>query len=123
MTEGRTILIVEDNEANMELAAFILEEAGFEVVRAMDGAGALAALRRAIPDVVLLDIHLPGTDGLQLLKEVRALPGAERVPVLALTAHAMRGDRERFLAGGFDGYIAKPISVKTFVSEILSHLA
>ncbi len=122
MTGGRTILGGEDNEANMELAACILEDAGFAVVQAVDAASALTALRRGVPDLVLLDIHLPGTDGLKLLKEIRALPGAERLPVLALTAHAKRGDRERFLAGGFDGYIAKPISVKTFVQEILAHL-
>jgi len=120
MTQGKRILVVEDDPASMELAAFILEDAGFAVARATDAVAAVEALGTLMPDIVLMDIHLPGCDGLELLKRVRALPGSERLKILALTAHAMRGDRERFLEEGFDGYIAKPISVRTFVKDVLS---
>ncbi len=117
------VLVVEDDEVNLELAAFLLEEAGFEVRAARDLDEARRALQAEAPDVLLMDMSLNGADGLELVAELRADPGLRRLPVLALTAHAMRGDRERFLAAGCDGYIAKPIDVKTFVHEVARHLA
>lgn len=117
------VLVVEDDEVNLELAVFLLEEAGFEVRAARDLDEARRALQAEAPDVLLMDMSLRGADGLELVAELRADPRLGRLPVLALTAHAMRGDRERFLAAGCDGYIAKPIDVKTFVHEVARHLA
>jgi two-component system cell cycle response regulator DivK len=122
MPEAR-LLVVEDNEVNLELAVFLLEEAGFDVRAARDLDEARRALQAEAPDLVLMDMNLHGADGLELVAELRADPRFQRVPVLALTAHAMRGDRERFLAAGCDGYIAKPIDVKSFVQEVARHLA
>ena len=122
MSESRRpplVLVVEDNELNLELVQFLLEEAGVlvEVARDPDEA------RRApeLPDVVLMDMSLPGTDGLTLVRQLRARPGWGAVPVVAVTAQAMRGDRERFLAGGCAGYISKPIDPLRFVDTVLSY--
>lgn len=123
MLEADTILVVEDNEQNLELVEFLLEEAGLQVWKARDAEEARARLAAGRPDLVLMDMQLPGTDGLSLVEEIRRDPVSGRLPILALTAHAMRGDRERFLAGGCDGYIAKPINVATFVDEVRAALA
>jgi len=121
--EADTILVVEDNEQNLELVEFLLEEAGLKVRKARDAEEARAQLAAGRPDLVLMDMQLPGTDGLTLVEELRRDPRFARIPVLALTAHAMRGDRERFIAGGCDGYIAKPINVTSFVDEVQAALA
>jgi len=118
---GRTILIVEDNEQNMELASFLLEEAGVDVRQATNPEEAHTQMQKGTPDLVLMDMSLGGTDGLSLVGEIRGKYGAG-FPILALTAHAMRGDKERFLAGGCDGYISKPINTKTFVTEVRGYL-
>lgn len=115
-------LLVEDNEQNLELASFLLAEAGFELVATRDLDEARRVLRTFTPDVVLMDMNVKGADGLALVQEIRAEPRLQGVPVLALTAHAMRGDRERFLAAGCDGYLPKPIDVKSFVQEVARHL-
>jgi CheY-like chemotaxis protein len=117
----KTILVVEDNEQNLELVQFLLEEAGHLVVAARDAGTARIAFRSAMPDLVLMDMHLPGRDGLSLVREFRLDPLGGDVPIVALTAHAMRGDRERFLAGGCTGYIAKPIDAGTFADEVARH--
>ncbi len=119
----KVVLIVEDNEQNMELATFLLEEAGYEVRQAVDAAGLRAAVARGLPDLFLMDMNLGSVDGLDLVAELRRDPGTGAIPILAITAHAMRGDRERFLAGGCDGYIPKPIDAKTFVGQIRDALA
>lgn len=115
-------LLVEDNEQNLELASFLLVEAGFELRAARDLEEARRTLSAWTPDVVLMDMEVRGANGLLLLAEMRAEPRLQRVPVLALTAHAMRGDRERFLAAGCDGYLAKPIDVKSFAQDVARHL-
>lgn len=115
------VLLVEDNEQNMELASYLLEEAGMEVWKATSAEEAVRELARGRPDIVLLDMNLAGQDGLALVSAVRRAHGAE-VPIIALTAHAMRGDRERFLAGGCTGYITKPIQTRTFVAEVKAYL-
>jgi len=120
---ARVVLVVEDNEQNMELATYLLEEAGFEVQQATSPDEARRALARQRPDLVLMDMSLGGVDGLSIVAELRRKPELAPLPILALTAHAMRGDRERFLQGGCDGYIPKPIDVKTFVREIEAALA
>ena len=114
----RDILIIEDNRQNLELVQFLLEEAGHRVRSAPDARGARAELERQVPDLVLMDMQLPGTDGLELVAELRGDRRFRHLPIVALTAHALRGDRERFLAGGCDGYIAKPIDVATFALQV-----
>ena len=118
MAEERDILIIEDNRQNLELVQFLLEEAGHRVRSAADARGARAELERQVPDLVLMDMQLPGTDGLELVAELRGDRRFQHLPIVALTAHALRGDRERFLAGGCDGYIAKPIDVATFALQV-----
>jgi len=112
------ILLVEDNDQNRELFEFLLEEAGYEIVSAPDAVSAREAFNAELPDLVLMDMSLPGIHGLDLVREIRGLPGGSDVPVIAVTALAMRGDKEKFLAGGCDGYIAKPIEPAAFVSEV-----
>jgi CheY-like chemotaxis protein len=113
-------LVVEDNEVNRRLVREVLGHKGHTVEEVVNAGDAIAALGRTpLPDVVLLDIDVPG-GGLTVAAHVRATPALAGLTVIALTALAMRGDRERFLAAGCDGYIAKPISVRTFVSEVES---
>ena len=121
-TERATVLIVEDNEQNMELTSFLLEEAGYRVRQASSPAQATEAIAREKPDLVLMDMDLGGHDGLSFVAELRRAP-ENRFPIVALTAHAMRGDRERFLTGGCTGYISKPISTRTFVADVAAFLA
>ncbi len=122
MADGRVILVVEDNEQNLELVDFLLEESGAEVRKARDASEAWEQLARGNPDLILMDMQLPEADGLTLVAQIRRDPALAEIPVIALTAHAMRGDRERFIAGGCDGYISKPINVETFVSEVGRYL-
>jgi CheY-like chemotaxis protein len=122
---ARRVLVVEDNDMNMQLVEFLLEEGGFEIVKATSGEEALSITGSgdaAGTDLILMDIHLPGMDGLSVVRAMKADPRTARVPILALTAHAMRGDRDRFLEAGCDGYISKPIDVKTFITSIESYL-
>lgn len=122
---GRTILVVEDNDMNMQLVEYLLEERGYAIAKATSGEEALAVAgdaTRALPDLILMDIHLPGVDGLSVVRKIKGDERTRNVPILALTAHAMRGDKDRFLEAGCDGYISKPIDVKTFVSAIEQYL-
>ena len=116
------VLVVEDNVANMSLAVFLLRSAGHTVLSAMNAEAGLAMARDEQPDLILMDIQLPGMDGLQatlLLKETEA---TRRIPVIALTALAMKGDEERIRAAGCDGYIAKPMEYREFLAVIATHL-
>ena len=119
-----TVLVVEDNDMNMQLVEYLLEEGGYTTVKATSGEEALEVARNVVPrpDLVLMDIHLPGMDGLSVVREMKADARTSAIPILALTAHAMRGDRDRFLESGCDGYISKPIDVKTFIASIESYL-
>jgi CheY-like chemotaxis protein len=119
----RKILVVEDNDMNMQLVEFLLEEGGYDIVKATSGEEALAITRgENAPDLILMDIHLPGMDGLSVVRAMKSDERTSRIPILALTAHAMRGDKDRFLEAGCDGYISKPIDVKTFISSIEQYL-
>ena len=123
--DRRKILVVEDNDMNMQLVEFLLEEGGYDIVKATSGEEALALTRESnggAPDLILMDIHLPGMDGLSVVRAMKEDARTARIPILALTAHAMRGDRDRFLDAGCDGYISKPIDVKTFVASIERYL-
>ncbi len=123
ITNGRRVLVVEDNDMNMQLVEYLLEEGGVNIVKATSGEEALTITRSADPfDLILMDIHLPGMDGLSVVREMKGDARTARVPILALTAHAMRGDKDRFLDAGCDGYISKPIDVKTFLSSIEQYL-
>ena len=123
MAKGR-ILVVEDNDMNMQLVEFLLEEGGYDILKATSGEEALALTRSGAgpPDLILMDIQLPGMDGLSVVRAMKSDAATRRIPILALTAHAMRGDRDRFLEAGCDGYISKPIDVKTFISAIEGYL-
>ena len=115
------ILVVEDDEWSRRIVVDLLQMRGHEVVEAMDAASARAGLARS-PELVLLDIQFPGGNGVQILAEVRAAAGLTELPVIALTASAMSGDRERFLRQGFTAYMSKPIDVKTFGPTVESYL-
>jgi len=118
--EIRSVLLVEDNEQNRELVEYLLGEAGLRVVSAANAASALEVVRREPVDLILLDMRIPGSEGVDLVGDLRAASGRSRPIIVALTAHAMRGDRERFLAAGCDEYIAKPIETSTFVDRLRS---
>jgi two-component system cell cycle response regulator DivK len=118
-----TVLVIEDNPANMTLAEFLLQSKGHTVLKATD---AEAGVRMAIeeqPTLILMDIQLPGMDGLQAIGLLKASPLTSGIPVIALTALAMKGDEERIRAAGCDGYIAKPIRYKDFLATIGERLA
>ena len=120
-----TVLVVEDNDMNMQLVEYLLEEGGYEIAKASSGEEALAATHdpeKPPPDLILMDIHLPGMDGLSVVRELKSHPRTAHIPILAITAHAMRGDRDRFLEAGCDGYLSKPIDVKTFLATIGKHV-
>ncbi len=116
------ILIVEDSPDNMKLFRTLLTRRGHEVVGLSGGDGMLDTIAREQPALVLMDIQLPGKDGFALLSEIRGSPHAG-VRVLALTAHAMQGDRDRALAAGFDGYITKPIDIRSFPEQVQQAVA
>jgi two-component system cell cycle response regulator DivK len=120
---GELILIVEDNQRNLKLARDLLRHAGFWTVEAGTAGEGVDLVRERRPDLVLMDIQLPDSDGVSALRSIRADPAIAATPVVAVTAFAMKGDRERFLAAGFDGYLSKPIDVKDFAAQVRDHLA
>jgi two-component system cell cycle response regulator DivK len=117
---GRLVLVVEDNDKNRKLARDLLGFRGFRVAEATTATDALIAARAEPPDLVLMDVALPDMDGVEALRLLRSDPLTKDVPVVAVTAFAMKGDRERLLDAGFDGYVAKPIDARTFVDELSS---
>jgi two-component system cell cycle response regulator DivK len=114
----RTALLIEDNEQNRYLATFLLEQHGYRVVAAVDGQAALSALDGLVPDVILLDMQLPGMDGYDVARLLRRLDSLRATPIVAVTSYAMVGDREKSLEAGCNGYIEKPIDPETFIHEI-----
>lgn len=117
-----TILIIEDNEQNLYLATYLLEQNGFTVTAALNGPDGIAMASRNRPDMILLDIQLPGMDGYAVAQALRRNPALKDVPVVAVTSYAMVGDRERALAAGCNGYLEKPINPDTFLNEIGKYL-
>ncbi len=117
-----TVLLVEDNPANMKLGRLLLESMGHTVVGATDAEAALLLARDSQPDLILMDIQLPGMDGLAAVKVLKHDQGTRTIPVIALTALAMKGDEERIRVAGCDGYIAKPIRYQEFLATVASHL-
>jgi len=116
------ILIIEDNPANIELMSFLLSAYGHAPLSAADGPRGVAAARSERPDLIACDVNLPGMDGFSVLAELKGDPALAAVPILAVTALAMTGDREKVLAAGFDGYISKPIEPESFVAELEAFL-
>ena len=117
-----TVLVVEDNPANMTLAKFLIESAGHTVLGATDAEAGLTLARDAKPDLILMDIQLPGMDGLEATAILKGDDATRAIPVIALTALAMKGDEARIRAAGCDGYIAKPLAYREFLASIAAHL-
>ena len=119
---GEIVLLIEDNEANSLLATAVLEREGFHVEVASSAAEANRLLRAVIPAVILMDVQLPGEDGLTYTRELKAGRSTSRIPIVALTAHAMAGDRERAMNAGCAGYLSKPIDTRAFAAQVREFL-
>jgi CheY-like chemotaxis protein len=117
------ILIVEDNPRNLRLARDVLNHGGYRTIEAGSAEDGLALARTHQPELVLMDVQLPGMDGVQALGSLRGDPVTAGIRVVALTAQAMKGDRARFLAAGFDGYLEKPLSVRDLPGQVAAMLA
>ena len=120
---GEPILVVDDNATNVKLLTFLLQGRGYEVRAAADAERALATLSEFRPRLILMDIQLPGIDGLTLTRQLRADPAMRDVLIVAVTAYAMTGDAERAIEAGCDGFISKPIDTRAFPAEVASYLA
>jgi CheY-like chemotaxis protein len=116
------ILIVEDNPANLELMRYLLNAHGHTIMSAADGEQGIEIVRKELPDLVLCDVQLPKLDGYEVIRQLKDDPVCGRIPLIAITAFAMVGDRDRMLTAGFDGYMPKPITPETFVSEVEAFL-
>ncbi|MEL6318040.1 MAG: response regulator [Pseudomonadota bacterium] len=119
---SRTILIVEDNDLNMRLFTDLLSAEGFRVLQSGDGVTALETARQERPDLILMDIQLPQVSGLEVTKWLKEDESLRHIPVIAVTAFAMKGDEQRIRDGGCEAYISKPISVASFVDTVKAHL-
>jgi len=122
MTRTSLILVVEDNEANQMLTSSVLEREGYRVQLAGSSEEAIERLNAQAPDLILMDIQLPGRDGLDLTRQLKADPTTASIPIVALTALAMIGDRDRTLEAGCAGYISKPINTRTFAAGVRKFL-
>jgi two-component system cell cycle response regulator DivK len=116
------ILIVEDDDPSRELVAFLLERSGYTILSAIDGAAGIESALADSPDLIISDLQMPRIDGYELARRLLRDSQWRRVPLIAVSAFSMRGDREKALAAGFDGYFAKPISPETFVQEVTEFL-
>ncbi len=115
---GAQILVVEDNAKNMKLVRDVLLATGYRALEATTGGQALALASEHVPDLVLMDIRLPDMDGPETLSRLKLDERTEAIPVIAVTAQAMRGDREQFLAAGFDGYLSKPVDIDELLETV-----
>ena len=115
---GELVLIVDDNDRNLRLARGVLRHAGVRTLEAGTAAAALELAAEESPDIILMDIRLPDLDGAEALRRLKQDARTAAIPVVALTSFAMKGDREWFLGAGFDGYVAKPISVREFPDQV-----
>ena len=116
------ILLVEDNEKNLKLLRDVLTAKGYRVLEATTGEAAVELALAEEPRLVLMDVQLPGIDGVEALRRLRADASTAPIPVLALTAQAMEGDRERFLAAGFDGYLSKPVDIVELLATVATYM-
>jgi len=115
---GEHVLVVEDNEMNMKLVRDVLHAKGFATLEAVTGEEGIALAREHLPSLVLMDVQLPGIDGIEALARIRADDRTASIPVVAVTAQAMHGDRERFLEAGFDAYLSKPVDVFELIGTV-----
>lgn len=122
MATPTRVLVVEDNPLNLKLVRDVLRRAGFEVIEARSGEEGVAQWRACTPDMILMDLQLPGIDGTQAMRMIKEDPGGTDIPIVALTAFAMSEDRERALSSGFDGYLSKPISVRDLPRQVSEFL-
>jgi CheY-like chemotaxis protein len=120
---GEQILIVDDNATNLKLVAYLMKANGYDVETALDAESAIEAIRLRRPQVVLMDIQLPGIDGLELTRRLKANPETREIVIIAVTAYAMKGDQDKALAAGCDDYITKPIDTRQLPETIARHLA
>ena len=118
----RKILIVEDNEDSRELVVKVLKNKGYQTIEAADGEEALEKAAAEKPDLVLLDISIPKIDGYEVARRLKSNEELKDIPIVALTAHAMKGDREKVIVAGFEGYISKPINVRELPDQVRSYL-
>ena len=119
---GKKLLLVEDNPVNRRLAMFLLHSQGYQVREATSAQEAFEILKTEPMDLIVMDIQLPGMDGLAATTKLKAEPATENIPVIAVTSYAMAGDREKALAAGCSGYVTKPIDKTIFLAEISRHL-
>jgi len=119
---SRKILIVEDNQDSRELVVKVLKNKGYETIEAADGEEALEKAVAEKPDLILLDISIPKIDGYEVAKRLKSQEEFRDIPIVALTAHAMKGDREKVIVAGFEGYISKPINVRELPEQVRSYL-
>ncbi|MGH7848486.1 MAG: response regulator [Candidatus Binatia bacterium] len=119
---AKKILLVEDNPVNRRLAQFLLRSQGYEVREATTAQEAFDILKTERPDLIVMDIQLPGMDGLEATRKIKEQPSTADIPVVAVTSYAMKGDREKALAAGCAGYVTKPIDKDTFVREVALHV-
>ncbi len=118
----QSILVIEDQALNRKVARIVLQSGGYEVIEAVDAAEALACLEKVVPALILMDIALPGQSGEELTRQIKADPNLRCIPIIALTAAAMSGDRERLLKAGCDDYISKPIDTQLLLKRVAHHL-
>jgi CheY-like chemotaxis protein len=117
-----TVLVIEDNAANMKLVTTVLTKSGYNVTSASDAEAGLTLAKTVLPDLILMDIQLPGMDGLTAAGLLKKDPATQRIPIIAVTAFAMKGDREKMLAGGCDAYMTKPISYKELLLTVAQYI-
>jgi len=117
------VLVIEDNPDNLELMTYLLNVFGHLTLTAEDGESGIALIARERPDLVVCDIHLPKADGYEVARRTKADPALSAIPVVAVTALAMVGDRDRVLSAGFDGYLTKPIEPQSFVADLEGYLS
>lgn len=115
------VLIVDDNATNLKLVAYLIRAHGFEVDTAGDASAALAQIAAHRPRVILMDLQLPGVDGLELTRQLKADPATRDIAIIAVTAYAMKGDREKAIAAGCDDYVTKPIDTRTLPAVVARH--
>jgi two-component system cell cycle response regulator DivK len=119
---SKTVLVVEDNALNMKLFSAMLASQGYKVLEATDGPSGLAMAQSRLPDLIIMDIQLPGMSGLDVTKVLKGEDATRHIPIIATTAFALRGDDEKFLEGGCDGYMAKPIAITEFLKLVESFI-
>jgi CheY-like chemotaxis protein len=117
------VLVVDDNLTNLKLVAYLMRSKGYEVTTAVDAESALEAIRANKPDVILMDLQLPGVDGLELTRRLKADPATRDIKIIAVTAYAMKGDQDKARAAGCDDYVTKPIDTRTLPDLIARHVA